>query len=354
MRVRDNFLTQKKNESGCYCVEFVIDGEPIEVIVDEWFPFYMDSKGKEQFAFARNKDDSEKGKMDEEEERERRELKIPLEEKGEIWVQLLEKAWAKICGSYEASEMGTAQEAFNYIDGTPSQNFFLSEIEKNDQHGWLWDKLTEADENNYPISCQVDSNVRCDADVLKKFGLCNHHSYTVLKCVSVKLTKGSEDSRYLVQLRNPWGKREWVGPWSDYSKCWDMFPYVLDQLVEMDDSIDPEYFGKVRKDGLNRDQRDEKSKDGVFWMLYKDFFTFFYAMTINYTRPDFSHITMADTPEDETWMGCRLNIPQDAKHPMFISLFQMNKKFEDNEEDLGLFEQIAYGFNGGEGMTLAQ
>ena len=38
-----------------------------------------------------------------------------------MWVQLLEKAWAKVCGSYEASEMGTAAEALNNIDGTPTQ-----------------------------------------------------------------------------------------------------------------------------------------------------------------------------------------------------------------------------------------
>ena len=38
---------------------------------------------------------------------------------------LLEKAWAKVCGSYEASEMGTAAEAFNNIDGTPTQNYII-------------------------------------------------------------------------------------------------------------------------------------------------------------------------------------------------------------------------------------
>ena len=41
-RVRDNFLISKFNEYGIYCVEFHVDGEPTEVVVDDWFPFYID------------------------------------------------------------------------------------------------------------------------------------------------------------------------------------------------------------------------------------------------------------------------------------------------------------------------
>jgi len=41
-RVRDNFLITQFNEFGIYCVEFYVDGEPTEVVVDDWFPFYVD------------------------------------------------------------------------------------------------------------------------------------------------------------------------------------------------------------------------------------------------------------------------------------------------------------------------
>ena len=85
-----------------------VDGEILEVVVDDWFPFYMDSTGHENFCFARNKRDGCGHKSE-----------------AELWVQILEKAWAKVCGSYEATEMGTAEEAFNNIDGTPCQNFFM-------------------------------------------------------------------------------------------------------------------------------------------------------------------------------------------------------------------------------------
>ena len=39
----------------------------------------------------------------------------------EIWVQLIEKAWAKLCGSYEESEMGLCGEFFQNFDGTPTE-----------------------------------------------------------------------------------------------------------------------------------------------------------------------------------------------------------------------------------------
>lgn len=100
-RVRDNYLTQKTNKAGCYAIRMNVDGEPLTVVVDDWFPFYKNKAGKEMFCFSRNKDN---------------EL---ADGEGEMWVQLIEKAWAKVCGSYEASEMGTAAEALNNIDGTP-------------------------------------------------------------------------------------------------------------------------------------------------------------------------------------------------------------------------------------------
>lgn len=113
LRVRDNFLTKDANAAGCYSLVMTIDGEDLEIVVDDWFPFYIDSSGKESFCFSRTKG----GKDDQ-------------CESSEIWVMILEKAWAKVCGSYEAAEMGTASEAFNNIDGTPTQNYIIDQIDK--------------------------------------------------------------------------------------------------------------------------------------------------------------------------------------------------------------------------------
>ena len=45
LRLRDNFKTKEVNDAGCYCIVMTVDGEDLEVVVDDWFPFYIDSSG---------------------------------------------------------------------------------------------------------------------------------------------------------------------------------------------------------------------------------------------------------------------------------------------------------------------
>lgn len=167
IRVRDNFLTKTVNEAGCYALLFNVAGEDVEVVVDEWFPFYVDSKGVERFCFAQVR-----AKYN---EQTRNQVEEP-----ELWVMLMEKAWAKICGSYEQAELGTAAEAFNNIDGTPVEVNFVKDYEKDNNYGLLWEKMQNADLNCYPMTCTIDSNVRGLPKNIDKFGLKDFHSYTVL------------------------------------------------------------------------------------------------------------------------------------------------------------------------------
>ena len=67
-------------------------------MIDDYFPFMYTKGGKEVFAFSKCK-----------------------QGENELWVQLIEKAWAKLCGSYEAAEMGRTSEFFQNFDGTPTE-----------------------------------------------------------------------------------------------------------------------------------------------------------------------------------------------------------------------------------------
>ena len=64
--------------------------------------------------------------------------------------------------------------------------------------------------------------------------------------------------------------------------------------------------------------------DGRFWMLFKDFFQYFYNITINYTRDDFYHTRITDQIQDEAWGVAELYLPEDPKRQVFVSVFQMN------------------------------
>lgn len=71
-RIRNIFHNKELNPAGCYAIKLMIDGIPRTIVVDDRFPY---DSHKEEWAFSKSY-------------------------QNEIWVQLLEKAWAKIFGSY--------------------------------------------------------------------------------------------------------------------------------------------------------------------------------------------------------------------------------------------------------------
>ena len=54
-RIVDNILVTEYNTAGCYAIQMTVDGEPLVVVIDDWFPFYKTKQMTEKFAFSRNK-----------------------------------------------------------------------------------------------------------------------------------------------------------------------------------------------------------------------------------------------------------------------------------------------------------
>lgn len=132
-RIMDNFLTQEPNEAGCYAIQFIIDGQPRTIAIDDYLPFTMNKNKKEMFAFC-------KGKVGQ----------------NEIWVQLIEKAWAKLCGSYESSEMGRCSEFFENFDGTPTEIHWTDDFDKSyEGESRMQRILTVADKNSWIITASI-------------------------------------------------------------------------------------------------------------------------------------------------------------------------------------------------------
>ena len=65
-------------------------------------------------------------------------------------------------------------------------------------------------------------------------GLIYGHSYSITKVCQAQTELGEIS---LIRLRNPWGKDEWKGAWSDSSKEWE---YLPDDVKN--DKIDGEFF----------------------------------------------------------------------------------------------------------------
>ena len=60
---------------------------------------------------------------------------------------------------------------------------------------------------------EIDNSWNEQDDDVNVQGLITNHAYSVLRAVECK-------GKRFVVIRNPWGKTEWTGPWSDGSKEW--------------------------------------------------------------------------------------------------------------------------------------
>ncbi|XP_025192300.1 calpain-A-like isoform X2 [Melanaphis sacchari] len=172
----------------------------------------------------------------------------------EFWSALLEKAYAKIHGSYEALNGGFTMVAMGDFTGGVSEIYELNDVPPD-----LFTIMLNSIQRQSLMSGSIITSKMFDS---KKSGLFNNHAYSITKlsCFSMKNT--TRIIR-LIRLRNPWGKCEWNGPWSDKSNEWLSMPQKIKESL-----------------GLVIDD------DGEFWMSFDDFIKYFSILEICNLAPD--------------------------------------------------------------------
>eukprot|EP00741_Cyanophora_paradoxa_P011297 tig00020554_g10912.t1 len=161
----------------------------------------------------------------------------------ELWVPLIEKAYAKLHGCYENLEGGICNQGVKDLTGGYPETIDLQEISPAQaRDGPLWPLLLERFAEGSLMGCSHSVYDAAAREAAGEFGLLKGHAYGILEVREVK--RGSDPVR-LLRIRNPWGCREWLGPWSDGSKEWT--PQLLAEL------------GYSFAD------------DGTFWMAWADF-----------------------------------------------------------------------------------
>ncbi|XP_023725351.1 calpain-A isoform X4 [Cryptotermes secundus] len=180
-------------------------------------------------------------------------------EHNEFWSALLEKAYAKLHGSYEALKGGTTCEAMEDFTGGVTEMYELNQAPPN-----LYRIMLKAYERSSLMGCSIepDPNV---VEAQTPEGLIKGHAYSVTKVKYVDIqTPRSSGKIPLIRIRNPWGNEaEWNGPWSDKSPEWRFIPDEEKEEI-----------------GLTFDE------DGEFWMSYKDFQKHFSRLEICNLNPD--------------------------------------------------------------------
>ena len=94
-------MTQEPRPDQKYIVQLCINGKMTQITLDDYFVWNPTSK---KFKFSHTNQE-------------------------EIWVQLLEKAWAKACGSYAQTIGGITSESLRALTGAPTYNINHSEID---------------------------------------------------------------------------------------------------------------------------------------------------------------------------------------------------------------------------------
>ncbi|XP_073497235.1 calpain-6 [Phyllobates terribilis] len=175
--------------------------------------------------------------------------------KNEFWCALLEKAYAKLAGSYEALDGGSTADAIVDFTGAVAESIDLSDGKYKvniSEQTKLFEELLKVYKRGGLISCHLKASSSKDMEAVTQKGLIKGHAYSVTDIKKVSLGEktlcfGKTSKLFMIRMRNPWGKREWRGAWHDESEEWKKV-------------------SKSEKGKLGLAVRN----DGEFWMTFED------------------------------------------------------------------------------------
>ena len=225
------FYSKEISRSGIYSVWLCDSGEWKNMIIDDEIPCVQgkDSIHKPCFSSSKSTD---------------------------IWILLLEKAFAKLYRNYYNIDGGYQSEALSALTGAPTRYFSQKDngipgIEQ------VWLFIVGNLQNRFIVTAASRSESQTVDN--KNKGIVSNHAYAILDAKEVDLGNGEKER--LIKMRNPWGNYAWKGDWAEASPTWT-----------------PE---------IRRYLNFEAGDDGIFWISLGDFDRHFGAICSCEIHDDF-------------------------------------------------------------------
>jgi len=192
----------------------------------------------------------------------------------QLWVPFVEKAYAKIHGSYRAISGGHVEEAFLDLTGAPTAVYNFDHQDFNPRH--FWSELVKFRSQRLPMGCGTSTS---------QGGIVGMHAYSILDVREVrnvglgffrdKLAQGIlgnvsgftelDGTVRLLRIRNPHGQGEWKGEFSDKSPVWERL--IANKNVSWNQSKGMVDLTAPQSPELKRTMVN----DGTFWIDYDSF-----------------------------------------------------------------------------------
>ncbi|XP_019743225.1 calpain-12 isoform X1 [Hippocampus comes] len=213
--------------AGIFHFRFWQYGEWVEVVVDDRLPV---REGRLLFSYSHTRN--------------------------EYWSALVEKAYAKLMGSYGCLRGGNISEGMEDFTGGIAYSLPVSSHTPR----VFWRLLTAALARGSLLSCFIEAKNYKEVNKINADGLIKGHAYAITDTDQVR---HEGDEILLLRVRNPWGFVEYRGPWSDKSKEWDAISKEEKERLEM-----------------------KRREDGEFWMSTDDFCKKFDFVELCSINPD--------------------------------------------------------------------
>ncbi|CAL8072205.1 unnamed protein product [Orchesella dallaii] len=187
--------TRPEQYAGIFHFRFWRTGKWVDVVIDDLLP--VDAEGQLIFCHSTTQN--------------------------EFWSALLEKAYAKLCGSYGALDGGNLCDALiDFTSGIGEMINLREGYTSLESKEKLRKQMLRRHDEHALMCCAISTNDSSLFETRTRTGLVIGHAYGITSVKEINVgTAGlmsifkSGEKITLLRLRNPWGSKEWTGAFSD-------------------------------------------------------------------------------------------------------------------------------------------